>query len=717
MKVSRFFLLFSAFVAGAYLLVFRAPSPARAQSQTTGGGGACCGTQAPREVDFPYYNLTNGWISTLYLVSDSPQTMDFTLAVKSQQGQVLTTPETIAPRQKLAIDLASLITQLGGDPTGAFAQGSASIYFVGTIMPIVGQITAINPQLSLVHESVMVEHDPGRSDIPAVLSGLWWGLGGGRAATVMVSNTSASPQTAQVYLDIGGQRQNLPTPLSFVPYETKVLDVTQLLTSVGVDPAQAPTGGITIVQSGGTPSLIAAGRITDPTLGFSSTIHFPSPDLEVTSALHATGVPVGTPSNDSPFVGAGTFTPHVVVRNLSATAQTVTVTLEYPQPPSGTGPAPVALDPVAAQDGTHSPATAQSPLAPITVPAYSTQDISLAAAMGQFPTALSFAAVRIQYSGAPGSLQAEVPSVESAGNLVVDSIVQNEGNGWAGSGANPWHLGSNTESIVFLTNASDQPAHIGFSVTASGSPTYYLTKLLLNPHETRAIDIRKLRDAQKPDFRKNLIPAGSTDGSINWVRGDNLPVVGRVMQINRKAGLASNYDCGQCAVRTTTRRPSTIWPLRASTSRWTAADRLSSTLLTRTATTTTIITTIPCQLPGGSGIPSIASSLGYGLFSGVSGGITPVSASYTDSDYTFQGSHCSPYPVLGGASGTATVVPYITSISPTYALVGTNNVQITINGQGFAAGSATVNLPSGFTPSSGCSQGNSITSTQILNLR
>ena len=59
--------------------------------------------------------------------------MDFTLAVKSQQGQVLTTPETIAPRQKLAIDLASLITQLGGDPTGAFAQGSASIYFVGTI--------------------------------------------------------------------------------------------------------------------------------------------------------------------------------------------------------------------------------------------------------------------------------------------------------------------------------------------------------------------------------------------------------------------------------------------------------------------------------------------------------------------------------------------------------------------------------------------------------
>ncbi len=164
-------------------------------------------------------------------------------------------------------------------------------------------------------------------------------------------------------------------PLTFGPYETKVLDITQLLTSLGVDPAQAPEGGITIVPSGATPTLIANGRITDPASGFSSTIDFPSPDLEIASALHASGVPIGTPSNDSPFAGAGTFVPHVVVRNLFASAQTVTVTLEYPQVATGSGPTPAPLDPVAAQDGTHSPATVQSPLALLTVPAYSTQDI------------------------------------------------------------------------------------------------------------------------------------------------------------------------------------------------------------------------------------------------------------------------------------------------------------------------------------------------------
>jgi len=197
----------------------------------------------------------------------------------------------------------------------------------------------------------------------------------------------------------------------------------------------------------------------------------------------------------------------------------VTVTLEYPQVAAGngsTGPTPAALDPVAAQDGTHSPPTGQSPLAPVMVPAYSSHDISLAAVMAQLPAPLPFCSVRIQYSGPPGSLQAQVTSIESRGNLVVDSHVQNEGNGWAGSGGHPWHLDEDTESILFLTNESNQPARIGFKMSANGSPAYYLDSLRLNPHETRALDLRKLRDAQQPDLNKNTIPGGAADGSVIW---------------------------------------------------------------------------------------------------------------------------------------------------------------------------------------------------------
>jgi hypothetical protein len=117
---------------------------------------------------------------------------------------------------------------------------------------------------------------------------------------------------------------------------------------------------------------------------------------------------------------------------------------------------------------------------------------------------------------------------------VVDSHVQNEGNGWAGSGANPWRLDEDTESILFLTNESDKPARIPAKVVAN-SVTYYLTKLQLNPHETRAIDLRKLRDAQQPDSTNNKIPA-ATDGSVLWIRLDNVPVMGRLAVITPQGG-------------------------------------------------------------------------------------------------------------------------------------------------------------------------------------
>lgn len=140
---------------------------------------------------------------------------------------------------------------------------------------------------------------------------------------------------------------------------------------------------------------------------------------------------------------------------------------------------------------------------------------------------------------------AQVSSVDASQDLVVDAPMANEGDGWAGSGANPWHLDASTESILFLSDESDKPARIGFSVTGDGV-RYYLTSLLLAPHETRAIDLRQLRDAQVADFENSRVPTVATDGSVTWVRIDNVPVAGRLVVISRSGGIASNYDCTTC---------------------------------------------------------------------------------------------------------------------------------------------------------------------------
>jgi hypothetical protein len=549
MKAMRLSLLVVGFIAVTYFLSSYGLRHFKAQSQTSLTTTCCDQREGLRELDFPYYSLREGFASQLYLVSATDQTMDVTLTVYGQHGASVLSAVTIQPNAKLAIDLRAFLTQHGADVAGEFGEGSVAVYFEGTMMPVAGQVTVSNAALRLAHEAEALENDPGRTDIPSALNSAWWNLAPGRDARVMVANMSPNSVTADVYLDYLGERHP-SAPLTFVPHELKVLSITQLLGEQNTSPAQAPAGGITIVQRGDNPRLAAQGKILDATTGFSTTMHFPSPQLGTASALHAVGIPVGKPSKDSPFAGLGYFTPHVVMRNLLGTPQTAVVTVEYPSVPGWNSHAK-RTRPDDQSDSSEAAAsspgdfTGQLPLAPLTVGSYSTQDVSLDSVLGQLPQPLPYVSIRIQHSGAPGSMVAEVSSVEEQKDLVMDAKVQNEGNGWAGSGGNPWHLDKDTESYEFLTNMGEKPVRIGFKVWADGQ-IFYLGSLELVPHETRMIDLRKLRDAQETDLEKHRIPAGATDGSVLWLRLDNVPVMGRLAVITRHGGMASSYDCCLC---------------------------------------------------------------------------------------------------------------------------------------------------------------------------
>src|SRR5208337_352636 len=419
MKATRLSLLLFGLIGITYFIIAPTLIFSLAKSQSGAQTSCCSQQQGLREMDFPYYSLRDGFDSQLYLVSTTNQSTDVTLAVYSNHGASVLSSVTIQPSAKLAIDLLTLLTQQGADVTGEFSEGSIAVYFEGTMMPVAGQVTVSNSALRLVYESEMVENDPGRTDIPSVLNGLWWNLAPGRDARVMVANMSSSPVTADVFLDYQGQR-HASAPLAFNPHELKLLSVIGLLGQQQTNPSQAPQGGITIVQQGGVPSLIAQGAMLDPVTGFSTTMNFPPPQLENASALHATGIPIGTPSKDSPFAGMGYFTPHVVVRNLAATPQTAIVTVEYPNAPG--------WDSTGAASSSPSNFTAQLPLAPLTVGAYSAQDVALDSVLGQLPQPIPYVSIRIQYSGGPGSMIAEVSSVELQGDLVMDAKVENEAN-------------------------------------------------------------------------------------------------------------------------------------------------------------------------------------------------------------------------------------------------------------------------------------------------
>ena len=640
----------------------------------------CCGQvdeTAPRELDFPYYSLRDGFSSTVLLVSDLPKPLDFILAVHSRSGQTLLAPSmTIQPQQKLPIDLAALLVSMGADPTGDFAEGSVSVYFNGPIMPLAGQLTMSNPARRLIFESEVVDNSPGLGLLPRQLHALWWGIAGGRDARIMVSNTSGEAVMADVFLDFLGERHAGPV-LSFTPHEIKVLSVVQLLGDLKTSPAQAPEGGITIIPRGAKPALIAQGKITDVATGFSTTLNFPDPALQHESALHASGVPIGKPTSDSPFAGTGTFVPHVVVRDLAGTPQTVTVTVEYP-----------------GEDGPQ-----QTVLSPFALPAYSTRDVALDGAFDLLPLPLPFCSLRIQYSGPPGSAIAEVSSIEAKGDLVIDSRLANEGDGWAGSGGHPWHLDDETDSVLFLTNMGDKVTPIGCQVQANGIH-YYLTDLELKPHETRAVSLRKLRDAQKPDLFGSKIPPDATDGSVVWGRASNVPVMGRLVVMQRHKGVASNYDCTLCQ----------------------CGFRLGSTSLHMSPPSATIVVggsqqfnaiadmydcygnyyPIPVTYSSGwSSSPSSVASVSAGNVTGNAGGTALIQAAYSGCMCWSLIGYCCYCNSQGTAGGAAQVKvkPNISSISPPRGLIGVST-SVTISGSGFGT-NPTVSAGTGITVTRG----------------
>jgi len=525
MRAPRIFLLFLGLVLATSYLLERKTNLSRAQTQQS-GATPCCGQPdetAPREIDFPYYSLRDGFNSTLLLVNDSPKPLDLVLAVHSASGQTVLVPTmTIQPQQKLPIDLRNLLTQLAADTAGDFGEGSLAIQLKTSTMPLGASLTVSDPAGRMVLQPNMVNKSPGLTHLPRELHGLWWGIGGPRDARIMVSNTSAKAVLADVHLDFLGE-QHASAPLSFQPHETKVLSISALLAGSGLSPAGATNGGISIVPRGGEPALIAQGTIGDPMTGFSAAINFPPAQLPQASALHASGVPIGTPTPDSPFAGLGTFFPHVIVRNLSPTPQTVAITVEYP-----------------GEAGTE-----ETILPPWQIAAYSTHVIPLEPVFSELPLPLPFCSIRIQHSGPPGSAIAEVASVEIGGDMVISSHVVSEDDPWAGSGSYLWQLGEGRESVLFLTNIGDREVAIGFRVQAEGV-AFFLTNFRLEPHETRAINLRELRDQQEADFLGNVIPAQATQGSVAWIRADLVPVMGALLMLDGRSSAADvspSYSC------------------------------------------------------------------------------------------------------------------------------------------------------------------------------
>jgi hypothetical protein len=485
--------------------------PARAQEGSRPSKFRTPDEIAPREIIYPYYSLRDG-DSFLVLMDRALYPIEFTVAIHSVSGQtVWSKPMTIQPQERLELDIKRLLTDLSVDYKGDFYEGSVSLHFKGpSTNPLGGRMGVETPEGVWNLGPVWREGMGGQNMIPTRLESLWWELGGGRDAILNVVNASPEPVAADVFLDFQGKRHPAQ-PLEFAPHEMKNVSVTELLAGMRLTAYKAPLGGISIVSHTPTPVLVARGRLTDPESGKVVGMILPLPQMEIASAFHASCLPISVPRGDSPFAGTGNYTPHLYLRNLLDSEETVTLTVECP-----------------AEGNTQ-----LISLPPIKLPGYSTQEIRLDSYYNTLPLPLPFISLRIQYSGPPGSVIGHLVDVNETNDDAQSILLANEGNGYAGSLASYWSLDDDTDFYVFLTNMGDKPCGVGFRIEV-GNVVYFLKNPQLAPRETKVINLREVRDKEEPDIRGTVIPAQATDGRLDYIRMDYGPLMGRVVVVPRR---------------------------------------------------------------------------------------------------------------------------------------------------------------------------------------
>jgi hypothetical protein len=260
--------------------------------------------------------------------------------------------------------------------------------------------------------------------------------------------------------------------------------------------------------------------------------------------------------------------------------------------------------------------------------------------------------------------------------------VQREGGQWQ---YNPQH-----DSIITAGNGSSKPTQVAFTIFYNQGTQRYELDQTLQAGEQMWMDIGKLIRESIPDKNGGTLPADLTSGSYE-IRDLGNPILGTLFEgkiIYDKTYGHVTYGCNQCCGYDPNN--TILWydpigvPFQGTASdgvfSWYPCESqyndVSSSFYNNWSSDNTPVVTVDY----------------YGTHTGVAVGSadTQTFGNLPNNDIRLNCPLIRPSP--GGGANT---VPVINSIDPNTVLVGSNNVQLEIDGAGFGSSPPTVNLPAG----------------------
>jgi hypothetical protein len=258
-------------------------------------------------------------------------------------------------------------------------------------------------------------------------------------------------------------------------------------------------------------SIIPTGVITTKGGSFNSVIRFYDTKNTRQPHLFANGLRLAE------------VTPHLVLKNTST-------------------------EPVTAQANAISLAGAAN-VQPITLPAVQltageTRELDLSSMTNK--AGFEVASLKVSSSGPPGSLIGSIHSIGDRSGLSYDTPLRDTGAVRAMTGSYPWKVTNDFNTLIYITNVSDQEADF------MGEINYRGGRVILDPRklesgQTAVFDMRKIRDEEMGDSAGRKVSRTASSGQFKWsvrgvTNGKHL-LIGRAEMVSRSQRVSTSYSC------------------------------------------------------------------------------------------------------------------------------------------------------------------------------
>jgi hypothetical protein len=462
-----------------------------------------------------YFTLRDGMSSTLTLQNLAPTPTKVTVTLFNTEGRAhALDPITLDPHSFKEVQLADVAPQ-------GFDSGNVEVAFNGISMVVTCQVSVFSLKERVSFESREADMmDFESANLAGILS-LPRGADGFLAVTNVAKNRITFELTAG----------SLKKTAALFPRETQLIKLNE---------DELATPALVKLQHNGMPGdLITTGYVLNLKNGYSSGFFMVDPGILRSSVLAGAHFLAGQPDPSEGFPEGTRFSSPLLLANVSAKPVVAHVSVDYTvkdkQDSKGS-------DDDAKKNNATVPKDTVLKVKDLTIAPGGVQQVELSDALGGVGQ-IAEAGVDIAYDAAPGSIIGQLTSVDQSGDYTFAVPVKDpEGMSEKLESVYPWTLENGMATVLHLKNTTKEAQTVGVLIRYDGG-TYIPDGFDLQPYQTIAVDIKKLRDSKQPDGQGHLIPSNATHGQLAWVQQTPYTVIGRAEGTDVAAGIARSFSC------------------------------------------------------------------------------------------------------------------------------------------------------------------------------